>query len=59
MISTLMQIDSAYVYTFLRLVAGIIAGGRFQEPLFAPAGLVIGAGVGAYSAVRLLARSMR
>ena len=43
----------------LGLAAGILAAGRLAQPLYAPAGLLIGAAVGGYSAVRLLMRSMR
>jgi hypothetical protein len=41
------------------LVLGIAAAGRMGEPLLAPAGLVLGAAFGAYSAIRLLSRAMR
>jgi hypothetical protein len=41
------------------LAIGVFAAGRRGEPLFAPLGLLLGAAVGAYSAVRVLAKSMR
>ena len=41
------------------LALGAFAAGRRGEPLFAPLGLLIGAAIGAYSAVRVLAKSMR
>jgi hypothetical protein len=43
----------------LGLLCGIYAAGRRGEPLLAPAGLIVGALIGAYSAFRLLARAMR
>ncbi|HEV3092673.1 MAG TPA: hypothetical protein VGX91_14615 [Candidatus Cybelea sp.] len=42
----------------LGLLLGIAAGQRFGSPLLAPAGLLAGAVFGAYSAYRLLAKSM-
>ncbi len=41
------------------LIAGALAAGRSGEPLLAPAGLMLGAAIGGYSAVRLLFRSIR
>jgi hypothetical protein len=41
------------------LVVGVFLAGRRGEPLLAPIGLLLGAAVGAYSAVRVLAKSMR
>jgi outer membrane lipoprotein SlyB len=43
----------------LGLLAGILIGDRRGEPLLAPAGLILGALIGGYSAFRLLARAMR
>lgn len=43
----------------LGLVAGILAAGRLGRPLLVPAGLVLGAAVGALAALRLLFRSMQ
>lgn len=42
----------------LGLAVGILAAERFSRPMLAPAGLGLGAIVGAYSAFRLLAKSM-
>ncbi len=44
--------------TILGLLVGIGADQRFGMPLLAPAGLLLGGIVGAYSAFRLLAKSM-
>jgi hypothetical protein len=44
--------------TIVGLLLGIVAGQRLGAPLLAPAGLMIGGIVGAYSAFRLLAKSM-
>ena len=41
------------------LFCGIAAADRFAQPLWAPAGLLLGAGAGAYSALRLLFASLR
>jgi hypothetical protein len=41
------------------LLIGVAFAGRRGEPLFAPIGLLLGAAVGAYSAVRVLSKSMR
>jgi hypothetical protein len=41
------------------LTFGVVAAERFDRPLWSPVGLVVGAGVGAYSALRLLLRSLR
>ena len=41
------------------LLLGIFAAGRRGEPLLAPIGLLLGAAVGAYSALRVLSKSMR
>jgi hypothetical protein len=43
----------------LGLVLGILAVSRSGNSLWAPAGLVIGGAIGAYSAFRILARAMR
>jgi len=43
----------------LGLLAGVLVASRRGEPLWAPAGLMLGAAVGAYSAFRMLAKSMR
>ncbi|HEY2474728.1 MAG TPA: hypothetical protein VGI19_07980 [Candidatus Cybelea sp.] len=40
------------------LALGILAAERFSRPILAPAGLGLGAIAGAYSAFRLLAKSM-
>jgi hypothetical protein len=42
----------------LGLAVGILAAGRLGRPILAPAGLGVGALVGAYCAFRLLAKSM-
>ncbi|HEX3369905.1 MAG TPA: hypothetical protein VHS56_10050 [Candidatus Cybelea sp.] len=42
----------------LGLGAGVLAAERFAQPVFAPGGLTIGGILGAYSAFRLLAKSM-
>ncbi len=41
------------------LLGGIAAAGRIDEPLLVPAGLILGAAVGAVSALALLMRSLR
>jgi integral membrane sensor domain MASE1 len=41
------------------LLFGVLLASRRGEPLWAPVGLMLGAGVGAYSAFRVLIRSMR
>jgi hypothetical protein len=41
------------------LLGGVLVAQRTGEPLAAPVGLVIGAGIGTYGALRLLARVMR
>jgi hypothetical protein len=41
------------------LACGVLVAGRRGEPLWAPAGLLLGAAVGAYSAFRVLAKTMR
>jgi hypothetical protein len=41
------------------LLCGAAAAGRFGEPLLAPAGLLLGAAVGGFSAIRLLSRVLR
>ncbi len=43
----------------LGLVCGVVIAGRRGEPLWAPAGLMLGAAVGAYSAFRVLVKTMR
>lgn len=40
------------------LLVGVLVGQRTAEPLWAFAGLMIGLGLGGYSAVRLLMRSI-
>jgi hypothetical protein len=42
----------------LGLLLGVLAAQRFSHPLLAPAGLLLGALAGGYSAFRLLAKSM-
>lgn len=42
----------------LGLLAGILVATRTGAPLWAPAGLLVGAILGGYSAVRLLMRSL-
>jgi len=41
------------------LFAGVLAAQRFERPLLAPAGLMLGAALGGFSALRLLMRSIR
>lgn len=41
------------------LFAGVLAAARSGEPLLAPAGLMLGAAIGGYSALRLLLASVR
>ncbi len=41
------------------LALGALLAQRRGEPLLAPAGLLVGAAIGAYGALRLLARAMR
>jgi hypothetical protein len=41
------------------LFAGIAAAERFSEPLLVPAGLLVGAGVGGFSALRLILKSLQ
>lgn len=41
------------------LLCGVLLAQRRGEPLFAPLGLVIGAAVGGYSAIRVLLKSMQ
>lgn len=41
------------------LVVGVLIAQRREEPLWALAGLMVGAGVGACSALALLVKSMR
>jgi hypothetical protein len=41
------------------LFCGILAAGWRGNPLWAPVGLMLGAAVGAYSAFRVLVKSMR
>lgn len=41
------------------LACGVFVAGRRGEPLYAPAGLVLGAALGAYSAFRILLKAMR
>ncbi len=43
----------------LGLLAGIVAAGRSGKPMLVPAGLLLGALLGGYSAVRILLRSMK
>jgi hypothetical protein len=45
--------------TVIGLLAGIFAAERTNQPLLVPAGLVLGGALGAFSAVRLLLRSLR
>jgi hypothetical protein len=46
-------------FAIIGLLAGVLAAGRAGQPLFVPAGLVLGVAVGGYSAIRLIARSIR
>jgi hypothetical protein len=46
------------ITVLLGLVAGIIVADRTRQPLWALAGLAAGLGIGGYSAVRLLMRSL-
>jgi hypothetical protein len=41
------------------LICGVLAASRRGEPLWAPVGLMLGAAVGAYSAFRVLVKTMR
>ena len=41
------------------LFGGIVAAGRLNQPLLVPGGLMLGAAIGAFSAVRLLLRSLQ
>lgn len=41
------------------LACGVLVATRRGEPLYAPAGLVLGAALGAYSAFRILLNAMR
>ena len=41
------------------LLIGILIASRRGEPFVAPIGLLLGAAIGAYSALRMLAKSMR
>jgi len=41
------------------LAFGVLVASRRGEPLWAPAGLMLGAAVGAYSAFRVLLKTMR
>jgi hypothetical protein len=41
------------------LLCGIVVAQRRGEPLYAPLGLMIGAAIGGYSAVRVLLKSMQ
>jgi hypothetical protein len=43
----------------LGLLGGILAADRTGRPLLVPAGLILGAAIGGYSAVRLLMRSIQ
>ena len=43
----------------LGLLVGIVAAGRSGKPILVPAGLLLGAALGGYSALRLLLRSMQ
>jgi hypothetical protein len=40
------------------LAAGVLAAGRTGQALWVPAGLLVGAAIGGYSAIRLLFRSL-
>ncbi|MGD0967887.1 MAG: hypothetical protein ABR949_06330 [Candidatus Aquilonibacter sp.] len=46
------------VATLAGLLLGVLVGQRTAQPLWAFAGLLIGLGLGGYSAVRLLMRSI-
>lgn len=41
------------------LIVGAFLGTRSGQPLYAPAGLLLGAALGAYCAIRVLLRSMQ
>lgn len=41
------------------LLAGIVAADKLGRPLLAPAGLMLGAALGGFSALRLLIRSIQ
>jgi hypothetical protein len=41
------------------LLGGIVADRHFNQPLLVPAGLLIGAAVGGFAALRLIVRSMQ
>jgi hypothetical protein len=43
----------------LGLLAGIAVASRSGKPLFVPAGLLLGAALGGYSAIRVLLKSMQ
>lgn len=43
----------------LGLLTGVVVAGRAGEPLLVPAGLMLGAAIGGYSALRMLLRSMQ
>jgi hypothetical protein len=43
----------------LGLFVGVIAAAHAVAPLYVPVGLLLGAAVGGYCAIRLLVRSMR
>jgi hypothetical protein len=41
------------------LIGGILLANQARQPLLAPVGLLLGAAIGGYSAVRVLLRSIR
>jgi CHASE2 domain-containing sensor protein len=45
--------------TVVGLVVGIVVAERRDQPLWALAGLMLGAGIGAYSALRLVLKALR
>jgi hypothetical protein len=43
----------------LGLLGGIVAAGHTDQPILVPVGLMLGAAIGGYSALRLLFRSLQ
>jgi hypothetical protein len=46
------------VAAVIGLIAGALVAGRTGQALWVPAGLLLGAAIGGYSAIRLLFRSL-
>jgi hypothetical protein len=46
-------------FAILGLACGALVASRYGQPLYAPAGLVLGAALGGYCALRIVARAMR